>query len=114
MMEDATESSPSLERYKTVLHPMAVRKNTKKIKNNLLRLGKIRAADIIKQLSNGHALIYSYSLPKQSGICVYCESNDVPFRKPITTLCPACSTDGCLWVCENCFDIEHGVMESLE
>jgi hypothetical protein len=113
MMEDATQEN-DVTQYQTIANPMVVRKNPRKVKNTLLRLDRIRVDDIIKQLSNGHALIYSKTLTAgRSGVCLQCMKNQVPQHKlyAISSFCPACK--GCSWICETCFDTVHGVVELL-
>jgi hypothetical protein len=88
--------------------PTIVKRNLKKIKNTLLRLQKIELTDIIKQLSNGHALIVSKAFTAgRWGNCTECLEKNVPASalQKLSSFCPAC--EGCSWICEGCFDEVH-------
>lgn len=71
-----------------------------------------RPENIIKQLSNGHALV-SIKRTRLKGFCVSCikrlgrpDYKAMLFK--VTTNCPAC--DGGVWICEDCFDRDHNVV----
>jgi hypothetical protein len=77
----------------------------------------ILSENIVKQLSNGHALVKIKKI-RISGYCVDCIKNlneldeSVGFRRKlpkIFTHCPGCK--GGNWICENCFDAVHNVTD---
>ncbi|XP_062556389.1 modifier of mdg4-like isoform X10 [Armigeres subalbatus] len=72
---------------------------------------KIFKEDIVKQLSNGHALVLIDRIHSQ-GYCVSCirSIKNLEYRKQlykIKTYCSECP--GYQWICENCFDSYHKI-----
>ncbi|XP_063705183.1 modifier of mdg4-like isoform X11 [Culicoides brevitarsis] len=67
--------------------------------------------NVIKQLSNGHALL-AVKRVRVRGFCVCCiktlgQPNFKKVLSKVVTHCPACP--GGIWICEACFDKEHFV-----
>ncbi|XP_053697209.1 modifier of mdg4-like isoform X6 [Sabethes cyaneus] len=70
---------------------------------------------IVKQLSNGHALMV-LKRARVKGFCVNCirTIQDIEYKKrlsKIVTYCSACP--GGQWTCETCFDQSHNVVKLL-
>lgn len=72
---------------------------------------KIAKDNIVKQLSNGHALVL-LKRARVKGFCVSCirSIQDPEYKKrldKIITYCASCP--GGQWTCESCFDAQHCV-----
>lgn len=90
-----------------------VEKNLDKIIGVKEHAATAKPENIIKQLSNGHALL-AVKRTRLKGFCVSCikqlgRPDYKSVLSKVTTNCPAC--DGGIWICEPCFDREHEVIQ---
>lgn len=74
---------------------------------------KIAKDNIVKQLSNGHALVL-LKRARVKGFCVSCirSIQDPEYKKRLNKIITYCSTcPGGQWTCESCFDAQHCVQK---
>jgi hypothetical protein len=76
-------------------------------RNASTKLRERLPGNVMRQLSNGHALVTSAVLPSPGkGFCVQCIRKDEGMFE-VDTFCSACV--GNTWTCQTCFDEAHNV-----